>query len=154
MAISKTEGLYLITAGRLNMDSKGIDFPGLSPQLPLQISSEKQSVTAIKPVEKADGGRLRSVLEGDKAPVSYSDVSGDHTDEESAKLAAELLAEEVGDSSKFEVTWAVNEDTGTLFVEIKDKNTGEVLRQIPPNDILANANQSADLSGLLLNKTV
>ncbi len=129
-----------------------MEFPGLSPQLPPQINMGRQSVSVVKPVEKTEGGRLKSVLERNREPAFNQDKPKGTNDEESARLAAELLAQEVSDSSRFEISWAVNDKTGTLFVEVKDKNTGEVLRQIPPNDILANEGRS-DLSGILLDKT-
>ncbi len=134
------------------MDSKGIDIQGLYAQLPLQIRMEKRSIVAIKPVKKTGGGEMKSVLDQDRSASNNAGANVATNPEEAAQLAADLLAAELKAAPDLEVEWTLDKENGILVVEIRDKFTGEVLRQIPPEEILAGEG-GIDPSGLLLNKT-
>lgn len=137
------------------MDSKGIELPGINPLIGLQIQSEKRQAPAIQPVERTGKGKFRTALDRDRPPALMElmeDVSRNR--EEQAQLAVDLLAEELQRADQLEITWTTNEATGLLVVVVKDKITGEVLRQIPPEEIVKGISDPAtDISGLLLNKT-
>ncbi len=133
------------------MDSKGIDIQGVYPQLPVQLRTERRSAVAIRPVEKSGSSEMKSLLDQDRGGAG---VKGPfrHDDVEAARLATALLSAEIGGNKDLEVKWTVNQDSGILVVEVKDRSTGEILRQIPPEEILA-GNKAGESSGVLLNKT-
>jgi flagellar protein FlaG len=137
------------------MDSKGIELPGINPLIGLQIQPEKKQAPAIQPVEKAGKAKFRTVLDRDRNPGLMEVMEGvSWNREEQARLAADILAEKLQRSDQLEITWTTNEATGLLVVQVKDKSTGEVLRQIPPEEILREiSNTAVDISGLLVNKT-
>jgi flagellar protein FlaG len=137
------------------MDSKGIELPGINPLIGLQIQPEKKQAPAIQPVERTGKGKFRTAMDRDRAPALMEVIEGvSRNREEQAQLAADVLAEELQRADQLEITWTTNEVTGLLVVQVKDKITGEVLRQIPPEEILRGiSDPAADISGLLLNKT-
>lgn len=54
--------------------------------------------------------------------------------------------------SKRTMQFTLNEDTGRMVVEIKDEKTGEVIRQIPSEDVLQLEKKLDEFQGLLFSK--
>ena len=54
--------------------------------------------------------------------------------------------------SKRTMQFSVNEDTGKMVVEIKDEKTGEVIRQIPSEEVLQLEKKLDEVQGLLFSK--
>ncbi len=133
------------------MDLKGVDFPGLNPFISTLVKTEKRNVSALKPVEHSGASFFRSLLEGEDRPDLVERVKS-MSGEEQAKLAAELLSERLQGRTDLDVQWRFIREVGQFVVEIKDKETGEVIRQIPPAALLGV--DLDDYSGVLLNKTL
>ncbi|MDO9103930.1 MAG: flagellar protein FlaG [Methylovulum sp.] len=54
--------------------------------------------------------------------------------------------------SKRTMQFSINEDTGKMIVEIKDEKTGEVIRQIPSEEVLQLEKKLDEVQGLLFSK--
>ncbi len=136
------------------MDIKGIELPGLNPVIASLIKNDKKDSPAVRPVEKVDKNIFRSLLEGGESFTrTLSEKIASLTREERAQLAAEVLSEGLTDNPDLDVSWTFAEEAGMLVVEIKNKHTGEILRQIPPEEILGIDISSTKQSGILINKT-
>ncbi len=74
------------------------------------------------------------------------------SNEEIAGLVAELnkAMEMVGTTLAF----YVDEDTKKTVVRVMDSNTGEVIRQIPPEAMLKVSQRIAELLGILIDQTL
>ncbi len=134
------------------MDLKGIDFPGLNPFVSNLIKGEKREAPALKPVEHAGASLFRSLMEGEEKPdrvASLRSASG----EEQARLAAELLAEQLSHRDDLEVQWRFIGQIGQFVVEIRDRATGHIIRQIPPAAILG-VDVEELTAGVLIDKTL
>jgi len=137
------------------MDPKGIELPGIGPPM-LSISRvEPKQVVAIQPVSGAEKASFRKIGTNESFNKDL-DVNPNniHEQEQEAKEAVDILKEHLSDQDHLEISWHFESKVGELVVEIKDKVTGKVLRQIPPKDILlAAVEPNFDPTGLLLNKT-
>ena len=131
------------------MDTKGIDLRGLfqAPSIPVRV--EKREAPTVRPVERAREGALRALLESEKRPETLPQARP--PTEEEAERAASILKEELSQVPEVEVDWAFKKEIGQLVVLVRDKETGRVLREIPPEMILKAF--GGDISGLLVDKT-
>ncbi len=50
--------------------------------------------------------------------------------------------------------FSVHEETGRTVVRVVDKDTGELIRQIPPQELLELADKLGDMMGILFDKQV
>ncbi len=133
------------------MDLKGVDFPGLNPFISALVKEEKRDVSALKPVERGGASFFRSLLEGEERSDLAERVKALNP-EEQAKLAAEVLSDRLSGRTDLDVEWRFIKEVGQFVVEIKDRETGEVIRQIPPEALLGV--DVEEVSGVLLNKTL
>ncbi len=134
------------------MDLKGIDFPGLNPFISTLIKGEKKETPALKPVEQAGGSLFRTLMEGEERPELIEQLRS-MSGEERAKAAAEVLAHHLNARDDLDVQWRFIGEIGQFVVEIKDKSTGQVVRQIPPEALLGIDIDELD-AGILLNTTL
>ena len=133
------------------MDPKGIDIPGLIPNLGTSIRSDKKSAPVIKPVDKSKEGTMRTLLDADRSGQAASDRPSRTVTEEDARRAAAALADELQDRPELKVDWTFRDDPGILVVIVKDTRTDRVIREIPPEQIIEAL--SKDASGLLVDRT-
>jgi len=49
--------------------------------------------------------------------------------------------------------FSIEEDTGTVLVKVLDKETGKVIRQMPPDELIALQEQMDKTRGTLFNST-
>ncbi|OCC15357.1 hypothetical protein DBT_1104 [Dissulfuribacter thermophilus] len=114
------------------MEPKGIDIPGLIPTQGTSLKADRKSAPSIRPVVETKEGELKNLLETNRETQKglFS------LTEKDAKNATEMLNAELKDVPNVEVDWKFNRDAGVLVVFVKDKNTGRVLREIPPEQVL------------------
>ena len=72
----------------------------------------------------------------------------------SGQTVAEACAENGIDLSGQRLSFSVDEETGTTVINIIDNETDEVVRQIPPDDILHLKKRMGEIQGLLLDRKV
>ena len=136
------------------MDAKGLEFLNFSPSIVTNIKLSQKTGPVIKPVESikksAHNGTASDARKQEKkAALAWMQSS---PNEEDAQLATELLSDSLADSPDLEVNWRYDREKRVLIVEVKDRNTGEVVRQMPPEDILNTwAGSDGEGGGALLN---
>jgi flagellar protein FlaG len=102
-------------------------------------------------------------------PISFPAVEVDipskstHIDQGSENLSAEeqknleamsrAIQEEVG-VADIRLNYSVNRPTGEIVVTVIDGQTGKVIRQIPPQELLALAESMKEFEGIFFNKKV
>ena len=137
------------------MDAKGLEFLNFSPSVVTNIKLSHKTGPVIKPVEGVkktgqNGTASDARKHEDKGMITWLQPA---QNEEDAQLASEILAENLADSPDLEVNWRYDREKGMLIVEVKDKNTGEVVKQMPPEDILGTwQNMENEGGGALLNR--
>ncbi len=57
------------------------------------------------------------------------------------------------DLSSSRLSFAVDEDTGETVINIVDNKSGEVIRQIPSDDVLKLKKKMVEIQGLVLDQT-
>ena len=75
-------------------------------------------------------------------------------DVEKALDAMQKKLEKFREVLKSEAEFKVDRSTGMVIVKIKDKETGEVIRQIPPEVVVRLAKTIEEFLGLLLDERV
>lgn len=134
------------------MISNGANLPGINSMMPIPTRAEKKEIPAVKPVEKSNRSTLSTTLERDS--TSKTNEAALPANIKEARLAIEILAEELKASPDLEVGWSLDQERGQLIVEIRNKDTGKILRQIPPEEMLSGlTDQDLDSSGVLIDIT-
>ncbi|MCG8565342.1 MAG: flagellar protein FlaG [Desulfobacterales bacterium] len=115
----------------------------------MDVSNTNMDVSHIVPPQTPEqtGNQPPAVDPSDK-PVKPAQISRNDVDE--MVEALQDLAETLNTSMNF----SVNENTNDIVVQIIDKETKEVIRQIPPEELLEIQEKMMDLTGFLLNKEV
>jgi len=71
---------------------------------------------------------------------------------DAVRAAAAQLKQVVESASSRRLAFEVHEDTGTLFVQIRDMNTGEVIKQMPSEEILEMRERLDAIVGMFLDE--
>ncbi len=109
-----------------------------------------QDSQLIQPVTKADISPKSKVDAGYRLPREQNTPAISHD-----KLTA--LAEEAQaylDDLNIEIQFEVYDKTGDVVVRVMNRATGDVIRQIPTNDVLAFREKLKELRGVLFNGQV
>ncbi len=92
--------------------------------------------------EAAKANDLQDPEKSASQPVSAEDV----------RAAAQRLKQVVETSSGHQLAFEVDDNSKELVAVIKDSKTGEVLRQIPPKEMLKFEQSYRDWMGLIFNQ--
>ncbi len=95
-----------------------------------------------------------------KTAASNSAARSSQTEEGGPSRQTEVLisvSNTVADSnginlSTSRLSFSQDQDTGETIINIVDNNTGDVIKQIPPDDILTLKKRMGELHGLLLDR--
>lgn len=97
----------------------------------------------------------------DKAPQKAPDISGQTIEREATQRTGTELSVVVRDINTLvyqvaatKVSFDVDEETGRSVVRVVNKETGEIIRQVPPEELLTLVARMRQLSGLIFNKEV
>ena len=134
------------------MDSKGIEFQSFNVLATIQAKDAQKEGPAIKPVEKGTKGSLwPDVKRGNSTEKADTSIL---SNKEDAQTASDIMSEYLSSFPELESDWKYDRDHNVLVVVIKNRETGEILRQIPPEEILSGAFiPDTDSSGNIINKT-
>ncbi|MBW1975460.1 MAG: flagellar protein FlaG [Deltaproteobacteria bacterium] len=111
-----------------------------------QFDKQIRREEVIKPVEEATGTELKKVGEG-KEQVQTKLL--DLTLEETKKLAEQI--EQYLKEVNVRLAFDIDEKTHDIVVKIINKETGELIRQIPPQELLKLRQKLEELVGVLFN---
>ncbi|MFP5213448.1 MAG: flagellar protein FlaG [Acidobacteriota bacterium] len=107
---------------------------------------------AIPPVGKTEGGTTRKL--GEDAEV---DKKGEESKSELAPEDMKDLAEEVQsylEDLNIDLNFKVTDKTGDLVVKVLNRETGDTIRQIPPEDLVKLREKLQELRGVLFDGKV
>ena len=106
-----------------------------------------------KPVSQS--GPLRRPASGVGRKPSAGTGEGQSEQAEVLISVSSTVAESNGiDVSGNRLSFSVDEDTGDTVIKIVDNRTGDVIRQLPPDEILSLKKRMGEVQGLLLDKKV
>lgn len=108
-----------------------------------QRSSESRS---IQPVPKGEKSTGKKVGEGNRDAETSRSLSGKVTEE------IEGLAQEVQDyfsELNISLDFHLDDKTKEMVVRVVDRETGEIIRQLPPDDLLQLREKLVELRGVL-----
>lgn len=138
------------------MDSKGLEIQGLNMVIREQPIDVNRETSYIKPVEKITQDMMGSVMQKKPQPDQLkTEANKKKISEDDAETASEIMNFLLEDSPELEADWKLDKERSIFLVMIKNKNNGQVIRQIPAEEILMGINM-ADFEKKtgLLNKTV
>ena len=132
------------------MDSKIREIAPLVAENWLRQDPSLHDVPLVQPVQKGDkGSETKSVGDdGTRKQQVETPLSSEQT---------KALTEEVGSYLKefnIQLDYSVEEKTGDLVVQVRDRDSGEVIRQIPPEALLKLREKLKELRGVLFDGKV
>jgi flagellar protein FlaG len=118
----------------------------MSVKLNLSYPAAKQTTVADKPAQKplAETAPVVAVKEESK---------GTQTEQEKLKMAVQEI-EKFVQSVKRNLEFSIDEPSGKVVVKVIASDSGEVIRQIPNEEVLKLANSLNDASSLLFSAKV
>lgn len=113
---------------------------------------------AIRPVNEQQGAQTNAPQNTPPEPdnVSRDDAAMPVQKEIDPEVFAKIVDELKKDFHVFNtaISFTVDKDTGDTIIQILDRETNEVIRQIPPNEMLRLAARLSEIIGLLIDETV
>ena len=102
-----------------------------------------QESPLVTPVAKTESdASVSSQTEGESRTKDQG--GGSHKNRELAEQVQKFM-----EDLSIGVTFEVREKTGDLIVEVRNRDTGDVIRQIPPEDLVKLHDKLAELRGVL-----
>lgn len=102
----------------------------------------------IKPVPKSEGSSTRKLGQDKKEAARESGNTFITMDPEKLQELTEEIQEYVKDLS-ISLKFELNDKTGDTVIQVLNQETGEVIRQIPPEDLLKLREKLLELQGVL-----
>ena len=121
-----------------NAEIKGVGF-----QQPLALEREQKNKPQVAPV-----------AESNDSSQSALDEKRLHGQGESIMAKAVQDIQERLDSMGTKLGIELNKDPDAIVVQVKDKESGEVIRQFPPKELLQLQKKLKELTGLLFDEKV
>lgn len=121
--------------------------------LEVQIKStpaiEMMSAWSAEQAKVKDGER-----KDEKVPKPKEDINTKFNQKEKERMAFEIVnaMNQVAKALNTRLTFQVDESTGRLIVKVIDSETGEVRRQIPPEEMVRLVEKMKSMVGMLFNQ--
>lgn len=139
------------------MDTTGI-LSGAPSFKPAQKPPVAQEIApqGVPSGESADPVAQTQVVASSSSSSAQSDLSGERRREEQTRNLEEAVdgANKFFQSLRRTLQFNLNNDYGRLLVQIKDSDSGDLIRQIPSESMLDLARRLDELSGLLFKEKV
>ena len=100
------------------------------------------------PIETARQTEAQTMLSPVETKAAIAAAQGEPVSLEQLNAVVEFISETVGQRS-IATEISIDEDLGRVVIQINDKETGELVRQIPGEAFLEIAKRMEDLKGLL-----
>jgi len=120
------------------------------PKAPVQEEKPESAAGSVQPVEKVD--KTTSIVENaqEKGQSENGEQSKDpQANIEQIRKAVEKLNKNLSNS---EAVFGIHEDTNRVTIKIVDKNTKEVLKELPPEKTLDMIAKVWELAGILIDE--
>lgn len=120
------------------------------PKAPVQEEKPESVAGSVQPVEKVD--KTTSIVENaqEKGQSENGEQSKDpQANIEQIRKAVEKLNKNLSNS---EAVFGIHEDTNRVTIKIVDKNTKEVLKELPPEKTLDMIAKVWELAGILIDE--
>ena len=85
------------------------------------------------------------------APKKVKQEGGESREYEKEMVEVHRVLQENLKIDNFKLSFSVDKETRTVVVSVIDNKTGEVVREIPPSELLAIAKEMEKLKGILFN---
>ena len=122
-------------------------------RLSLATLNLNKTLSQTKPARKPSA--LISSSAGKASSMAEEDQMSQSSQKEVLISVSSAVADSNGiDLSSRHLSFSVDEGTGDTVINIVDNGTGEVVRQIPPDDILKLKKKMVEIQGLLLDRKV
>ncbi len=134
------------------MDPKGIDYSGIMPNLAITaIKAERKNEPPVKPVSNIKKGDINLDLEKEEEGDALTTTLQTLSNRRSNALLERSLKQEIDYDNDIDINWEFNRETGMLVVIVREKETGKIIREIPPKEL---SKMLADNSynGILIDK--
>jgi flagellar protein FlaG len=116
----------------------------------IEVSSSIKDQIALKPVQlDADISRAQKTPSGTPERANSSQA-----EEKKPEDALSALLKEDNFNINFELSFHIHKETNQLIVQVLDPKTNEVIREIPPEELLLLAKKIHQLVGLLFDKKI
>lgn len=109
----------------------------------------RKEVQAIAPVSRTEGGTSARLGEN----KARSENSSAFADQELAAQIADQLQSFLKETMGMELNFVVN-DGGRTVVQVRNRDSGEVIRQIPPENLVRVRDKLEELRGILFDSKV
>jgi len=131
------------------MDVRIDNVTAVAPDLWVRDDPQWQPKTLVQPVRS-----------GEKAANAGMERPEEHQDSGTVLVSEREVRDVVEDVQQYllehniRLSFSLHDKTGDLVVRVLDKDTGEVIRQIPPEEMLKLREKLEQLTGVLLNGKV
>ena len=123
---------------------------GTVPQKPVATEKVEIPTNTVQPVEKVD--QTTSVVENaqGKGNGSAEQQAEKQTTNEQIKKAVEQINKKL--SAQSEAVFGIHEETNRVTIKIVDKETKEVIREVPPEKTLDMIAKVWEIAGILVDE--
>lgn len=83
-------------------------------------------------------------------PAVEADVAPAQPSSEQLQKAVDTIKKSVGSAASNNLQFSIDNDTGRTLVRVVDQSTGQTIRQIPSEEVLAMAKAVDQMKGVLL----
>lgn len=112
----------------------------------LQPETNRKDVQVIAPVGKLDGATTKRV--SDEKLEDRENHSKDRDDKAQSHIAEEVQSY-LSEALNVQLQFQVDSKSGQTIIQVLDKETGEVIRQIPPENLSEVRDKLEELRGIL-----
>ena len=122
---------------------KGFAMAKIDANVAMQIADKIRPAQQFQDrAQQAQQAQVRISKDGTASPVRADDV----------RAAAAQLKQVVESASSRRLAFELDDDSGALYVEIRDLETGDVIKQIPSEEVLRLREQLHEMVGALINE--
>ncbi len=124
----------------------------------IQLNRQNEAGKDAKPLQLVSGSGAGEVetagnRKGGTAAVSPAFMQQDG-DSNSARQSVERLEKTISMIKHNKLEFSIHEETGRTVVKIVDQDTGKVIKQLPPEELLDLAAKLEEMSGVLFDKKI
>ena len=133
----------------MNIDNRISDQSGeLQRSLPGMTGSKRSVTSTPRGGSSGTGGATRAESQAAAVVSKHIEMPSKEID---ARKAVEVLSDLVSAQRK-DVAFSVDENADATVIKFYKKDTGELIKQIPPEEVLAMRSRMRDTAGLLVDE--